>query len=38
MGMFSTPSWHELTDRQVLTITSVVQVGNDTRITAIPEN
>ena len=38
MGMFSTPSWHQLADRQALTITSVVQVGNDTRITAIPEN
>jgi diaminohydroxyphosphoribosylaminopyrimidine deaminase/5-amino-6-(5-phosphoribosylamino)uracil reductase len=38
MGMFSTPSWQQLVDRQVLTITSVTQVGNDTRITAIPEN
>ena len=38
MGMFSTPSWHELADRLVLTITAVVQVGNDTRITAVPEN
>jgi diaminohydroxyphosphoribosylaminopyrimidine deaminase/5-amino-6-(5-phosphoribosylamino)uracil reductase len=38
MGMFSTPSWHELADRQVLTITAVTQVGNDTRITAVPEN
>jgi len=38
MGMFSTPSWNELADRQALTITDVVQVGNDTRITAIPEN
>ena len=38
MGMFSTPSWKELADRQALTITDVVQVGNDTRITAIPEN
>ena len=38
MGMFNTPSWNELADRQALTITDVVQVGNDTRITAIPEN
>jgi diaminohydroxyphosphoribosylaminopyrimidine deaminase/5-amino-6-(5-phosphoribosylamino)uracil reductase len=38
MGMFRTPSWKDLADRQALTITDVVQVGNDTRITAIPEN
>ena len=38
MGMFNTPSWKELANRQALTITDVVQVGNDTRITAIPEN
>lgn len=38
MGMFNTPSWQRLTDRQTLTIMEVVQVGNDTRITAIPEN
>ncbi len=37
MGMFNTPSWNELANRQALTITDVVQVGNDTRITAIPE-
>jgi len=38
MGMFNTPSWQRLTDRQPLTIMEVVQVGNDTRIRAIPEN
>jgi diaminohydroxyphosphoribosylaminopyrimidine deaminase/5-amino-6-(5-phosphoribosylamino)uracil reductase len=38
MGMFSTPSWNELADRQALIITDVVQVGDDTRITAIPGN
>ena len=38
MGMFSTPSWQQLADRQALTITTVTQVGNDTRITAVPEN
>jgi len=38
MGMFSTPSWQALADRQALTITAVTQVGDDTRITAIPEN
>jgi diaminohydroxyphosphoribosylaminopyrimidine deaminase/5-amino-6-(5-phosphoribosylamino)uracil reductase len=38
MGMFSTPSWKELTDRQSLVITDVAQVGNDTRITAVRKN
>jgi diaminohydroxyphosphoribosylaminopyrimidine deaminase/5-amino-6-(5-phosphoribosylamino)uracil reductase len=38
MGMFSTPSWNELADRQTLVITDVAQVGNDTRITAVREN
>lgn len=38
MGMFTTPSWSDLADRQMLTIIDVVKVGNDTRITAIPEN
>ena len=37
IGMFDTPSWQQLTDRQSLTITEYSQVGNDTRITAIPE-
>lgn len=38
MGMFSTPTWSQLADRQLLTIVDVTQVGNDTRITAIPED
>ena len=35
-GMFLTPHWKELSDRAELTITDVRQIGNDTRITAIP--
>jgi diaminohydroxyphosphoribosylaminopyrimidine deaminase/5-amino-6-(5-phosphoribosylamino)uracil reductase len=38
MGMFSTPSWNELADRQSLAITDVAQVGDDTRITAVRKN
>ncbi len=34
MGMFQTPSWCELADRQSLEITDVRSVGADTRITA----
>ncbi|MEE8426970.1 MAG: bifunctional diaminohydroxyphosphoribosylaminopyrimidine deaminase/5-amino-6-(5-phosphoribosylamino)uracil reductase RibD [Woeseiaceae bacterium] len=34
MGMFQTPSWVELADRQTLEITDVRSVGADTRITA----
>jgi len=33
-GMFRTPSWSALADRQVLEITDVRRVGGDTRITA----
>lgn len=33
-GMFRTPSWSVLADRQVLEITDVRRVGSDTRITA----
>ncbi len=38
MGMFHTPSWQQLADRRALQITDVVKIGNDTRITAIPES
>jgi diaminohydroxyphosphoribosylaminopyrimidine deaminase/5-amino-6-(5-phosphoribosylamino)uracil reductase len=34
MGMFRTPSWAALADRQALEITDVRRVGTDTRITA----
>ncbi|MDH3546939.1 MAG: bifunctional diaminohydroxyphosphoribosylaminopyrimidine deaminase/5-amino-6-(5-phosphoribosylamino)uracil reductase RibD [Gammaproteobacteria bacterium] len=34
LGMFHTPTWTELADRQALTITDLRRVGNDTRITA----
>jgi diaminohydroxyphosphoribosylaminopyrimidine deaminase/5-amino-6-(5-phosphoribosylamino)uracil reductase len=34
MGMFRTPAWTELADRQTLDITDVRRVGTDTRITA----
>ena len=34
MGMFRTPSWTELSDRRVLEIIDVTQVGPDSRITA----
>ena len=36
MGMFTTPSWTDLVDRQALRIIETCQVGNDTRITARP--
>lgn len=34
MGMVHTPAWTELADRQVLTITDMRRIGDDTRITA----
>lgn len=34
IGMFNTPTWTELADRQTLHITDVRQVGSDSRITA----
>ena len=33
-GMFDTPSWSALANRQVLDITDMRRVGNDTRVTA----
>ena len=36
MGMFATPNWTDLADRQGLLITDTEQVGNDVRITAKP--
>ena len=36
MGMVATPGWIDLADRQNLQITDSVQIGSDTRITAIP--
>lgn len=36
MGMFTTPGWTDLVDRQALHIIETCQVGNDTRITARP--
>ena len=36
MGMFTTPGWTELTDRQALHITETCRLGDDTRITAVP--
>ncbi|MGI9270663.1 MAG: bifunctional diaminohydroxyphosphoribosylaminopyrimidine deaminase/5-amino-6-(5-phosphoribosylamino)uracil reductase RibD [Woeseiaceae bacterium] len=38
MGMFETPKWTQLADRQALQIMDVTQIGNDTRITARPAN
>ena len=35
-GMFDTPDWTVLADRQALEITDVRRIGNDTRITARP--
>lgn len=37
LGMATTPSWKNLADGLQLTILDAVQVGNDMRITAIPE-
>ena len=34
LGMFTTPAWTELADRQALRIVETCLVGNDTRITA----
>jgi diaminohydroxyphosphoribosylaminopyrimidine deaminase/5-amino-6-(5-phosphoribosylamino)uracil reductase len=34
IGMFTTPTWTELSDRRALDITDVRRVGDDTRITA----
>jgi len=36
MGMFMTPGWTELGDRQALHITETRRFGDDTRITAVP--
>ena len=36
LRMFSTPGWHKLVDRQAICITDTAQLGNDTRITAVP--
>ena len=34
LGMFTTPGWAKLADRQALRITDRTQLGNDLRITA----
>jgi len=35
IGMFTTPGWTELADRQALKIVETCLIGNDTRITAV---